>query len=120
LAADIAALGKAHWAVAEGYIPSESSFSDPVRVSHETAYATPAMRRPAFVSPCSSPIANAHILLRWLLSCYGGSCHGGAAAHAALAFQRDVPDVVQCTRLDSRRAKVSLLSTIAYAEASAR
>lgn len=35
-------------------------------------------------------------------------------------FESDVPDVVQCTRLDSRRAKVSLLSTIAYAEASAR
>ncbi len=58
-----------------------------------------------------------------------------AAAHAASALQRskdpapvprdtayssvfesDVPIVVQHTRLDSRRAEVSLLSTIAYAE----
>jgi hypothetical protein len=49
-------IGRRHWAIAEGYIPSQSSFSD-------------------------------------------------------------VPIVVQHTRLDSRRAEVSLLSTIAYAEA---
>ena len=32
-------------------------------------------------------------------------------------FESDVPIVVQHTRLDSRRAEVSLLSTIAYADA---
>ena len=32
-------------------------------------------------------------------------------------FDADVPIVVQHTRLDSRRPEVSLLSTIAYAEA---
>jgi hypothetical protein len=32
-------------------------------------------------------------------------------------FESDVPIVVQHTRLDSRRPEVSLLSTIAYAEA---
>ena len=32
-------------------------------------------------------------------------------------FESDVPIVVQHTRLDSRHAEVSLLSTIAYAEA---
>lgn len=31
-------------------------------------------------------------------------------------FDSDVPVVVQHTRLDSRRAEVSLLSTVAYAE----
>jgi hypothetical protein len=35
-------------------------------------------------------------------------------------FESDAPIVVQHTRLDSRRAEVSLLSTIAYAEASPR
>src|ERR1700726_52291 len=30
-------IGRKHWAIAEGYIPSESSFSDPALVSHETA-----------------------------------------------------------------------------------
>ena len=35
----------------------------------------------------------------------------------ASVFESDVPIIVQHTRLDSRRAEVSLLSTIAYAEA---
>ena len=35
-------------------------------------------------------------------------------------FDSDVPIVVQYTRLDSRHAEVSLLSTTAYAEAAAR
>src|SRR5690606_20560856 len=30
-------LGKTHWAIAEGYIPSESTGSDPEMTSHETA-----------------------------------------------------------------------------------
>ena len=34
----------------------------------------------------------------------------------ASAFESDVPIVVQHTRLDSRRAEVALLSTMAYAE----
>jgi hypothetical protein len=34
----------------------------------------------------------------------------------ASVFESDVPIVVQHTRLDSRRAEVSLMSTIAYAE----
>jgi hypothetical protein len=34
----------------------------------------------------------------------------------ASVFESDQPIVVQHTRLDSRRAEVSLLSTIAYAE----
>ncbi len=33
----MAAPGHKHWAIAEGYIPSQSSFSDPALVSHETA-----------------------------------------------------------------------------------
>ena len=31
-------------------------------------------------------------------------------------FESDVPIIVQHTRLDSRRAEISLLSTMAYAE----
>ncbi len=34
----------------------------------------------------------------------------------ASVFESDVPIVVQHTRLDSRRAEVALLSTVAYAE----
>jgi hypothetical protein len=39
--------------------------------------------------------------------------------HSSL-LESDVPIVVQHTRLDSRRAEVSLLSTIAYAQAASR
>jgi hypothetical protein len=35
----------------------------------------------------------------------------------ASVFESDVAIIVQHTRLDSRRAEVSLMSTIAYAEA---
>ena len=31
------AIGRRRWAIAEGYIPAESSFSDPALISHETA-----------------------------------------------------------------------------------
>jgi hypothetical protein len=34
----------------------------------------------------------------------------------ASVFRSDVPIVVQHTRLDSRRAEIALLSTVAYAE----
>ena len=35
----------------------------------------------------------------------------------ASLFESDVPIILQHTRLDSRRAEVALLSTVAYAEA---
>jgi len=31
------AIGRKHWAIAEGYIPSQSSFLDHALISHETA-----------------------------------------------------------------------------------
>jgi hypothetical protein len=34
----------------------------------------------------------------------------------ASVFESDVPIIVQHTRLDSRRAEIALLSTVAYAE----
>ena len=30
-------IGRKHWAIAEGYIPSQSSFAEPTLISHETA-----------------------------------------------------------------------------------
>jgi len=84
-------IGRKRWAIAEGYIPSQSSFSDRALISHETA--------------C---ILNA----------------GDRDAHIAITifFADRAPvgpypvTVVQHTRLDSRRAEVSLLSTIAFAQ----
>src|SRR5690606_25750050 len=34
---DMPEIGRRRWAIAEGYIPGESSFDDPALVSHETA-----------------------------------------------------------------------------------
>jgi len=44
------AIGHRRWAMAEGYIPSESSFSDPTLVSHETACILNAGDRDAHVA----------------------------------------------------------------------
>jgi len=44
------ALGRRRWAIAEGYIPSESSFSDRTLISHETACILNATDRDAHVA----------------------------------------------------------------------
>ena len=44
------ALGRTRWAIAEGYIPSESSFSDRALISHETACILNATDRDAHVA----------------------------------------------------------------------
>ena len=44
------AIGRKRWAIAEGYIPSESSFSDRALISHETACILNAADRDAHVT----------------------------------------------------------------------
>ena len=122
-------LGRKRWAIAEGYIPGQSSFTDPALMSHETACILNAgdERRNVRITIF---FADREPVGPYLVTV-------ARAAHAASALQRsrmipkpiprdtayssvfesDVPIVVQHTRLDSRRAEVSLLSTIAYAEA---
>src|SRR5262252_10047024 len=48
-AAKMTALGQKRWAIAEGYIPAQSSFSDPALISHETACILNAGDAPAHV-----------------------------------------------------------------------
>ena len=43
-------IGSRHWAIAEGYIPSQSSFSDRALISHETACILNATDRDAHVA----------------------------------------------------------------------
>jgi hypothetical protein len=120
-------LGRKRWAIAEGYIPSESSFTDPALMSHETACILNAGDR----------TANIHITLffadREPVGPYLITVGARRTLHLKFndlndpkpvprdtsyssVFESDVPIVVQHTRLDSRRAEVSLLSTTAYAE----
>jgi hypothetical protein len=121
------ALGHKRWAIAEGWIPSQSSFSDPALMSHETACILNARDRAAhvritvFYADREPVIYAVTIEPRRTLHLRFNDFNDPApiprdTAYSSV-FEADVPIVVQHTRLDSRRAEVSLLSTIAYAEA---
>lgn len=45
----MATIGQTHWGIAEDYIPSQSSFTDPALISHETACILNAGDAPAHV-----------------------------------------------------------------------
>ena len=121
-------IGRKHWAIAEGYIPSQSSFAEPALISHETAC----------ILNATDAVAHIRITIffadREPIGPYRVSVAARRTLHLrfndltdpapvprdtdyASVFESDVPIIVQHTRLDSRRAEVSLLSTIAYAEA---
>jgi hypothetical protein len=122
------AIGHTRWAIAEGYIPSQSSFADPDLASHETAC----------ILNAGNATANVRITVFFADREPGGPYFVTIAARRTLhlrfndlhdpepiprdtaystVFESDVPVVVQHTRLDLRRAEVSQLSTVAYAEA---
>jgi hypothetical protein len=122
------AIGRKRWAIAEGYIPSQSAFTDRTLVSHETACILNAGDRDAHVT-ITIFFAN-----REPVGPYRVTVAAGRTLHLrfndleephpiprdtdyASIFESDVPIIVQHTRLDSRRAELALLSTVAYAEA---
>jgi len=120
------AIGRRRWAIAEGYIPSESSFSERALISHETACILNATDRDAHVTitiffadrepagPYRLTIpARRTVHLRF--NDLNDPHPVPRDTDYASVFESDVPIVVQHTRLDSRRAEVSLLSTMAYA-----
>jgi hypothetical protein len=121
-------IGRRHWAIAEGYIPSQSSFTDPTLISHETACILNAgdkearVRITIYFADCEpigpyrvtvSPRRTLHLRFNDLTD---PAPVPRDTAYSSV-FESDVPIVVQHTRLDSRHAEVSLLSTTAYAEA---
>jgi hypothetical protein len=122
------AIGRKRWAIAEGYIPSQSSFSDRALISHETACIL------------NAGDLDAHITITIVFADrdpagpYRVTVPARRTTHLrfndlddpqpiprdtdyASVFESDVAIIVQHTRLDSRRSEVSLMSTIAYAEA---
>ena len=119
-------LGCRRWAIAEGYIPSESSFSDPALVSHETACILNATDREAHVeitiffgnrepvSPYRLTVA-ARRTMHLRFNDLDDPQQIPRDTDYPSVFESDVPIVVQHTRLDSRRAEVALLSTMAFA-----
>jgi hypothetical protein len=122
------AIGHTRWAIAEGYIPSQSSFTEPDLASHETACilnagnATANVRITVFfadrepVGPYFVTIAARRTLHLRFNDFHDPEQIPRDTAYSTV-FESNVPIVVQHTRLDSRHAEVSLLSTIAYAEA---
>jgi hypothetical protein len=121
------AIGRRRWAIAEGYIPPDSSFSDRALVSHETACILNAADRDAHVTITlffadREPAGPYHVTVgarRTLHLRFNDLDHPEPVPRGtdyASLFESDIPIIVQHTRLDSRHAEVSLLSTIAYAE----
>jgi hypothetical protein len=120
------AIGKKRWAIPEGYIPSESISTDRALISHETACIL------------NAGDDDAHVTLTVFFTNrepvnYALTVKARRTVHLRFndlkdpepvpldtdyssVFESDVPITVQHTRLDSRRAEISLLTTIAYAQ----
>jgi hypothetical protein len=120
-------IGRTRWAVAEGYIPSESSFTDRALESHETACILNAGDKDAHiditiffvdrppVGPYRVTVPPQRTLHLRFNDLYDPQPIPRGTDFASV-FRSDVPIVVQHTRLDSRHAEIALLSTVAYAE----
>jgi hypothetical protein len=120
-------IGRTHWAIAEGFIPSESSFSDPALVSHETACLLNTGDQPAEVNITlffadREPVGPYRVTVaaRRTLHLRFNDLKDPAPVPRdtpySSVFKSNIPIVVQHTRLDSRHAEIALLSTIAYGQ----
>jgi len=120
-------IGRTRWAIAEGYIPSESSFDDPALASHETACLLNAGDREARVE------ITLYFTDREPAGPYRVTVPPRRTLHLrfndlddpepvprdtdyASVIEADAPIVVQHSRLDSRKSEVALLTTMAYSE----
>jgi hypothetical protein len=123
----MADIGRTHWAIAEGYIPSESCSTDRALLSHETACILNAADRAAHVTLTiyfadrepAGPyrvVVPARRTLHLRFNDLKDPEPVPLDTDYSSVFESDVPIVVQHTRLDSRRAEISLLSTIAYSQ----
>ena len=121
----MAEIGRTVWAIAEGYIPSESVSSDRALVSHETACILNAGDRDAHVT------ITIYFADREPAGPYRVVVPARRTQHLRFndltdpqpvpldtdyssVFESDVPIVVQHTRLDSRQAASALMTTLAY------
>jgi hypothetical protein len=118
-------IGRKRWAIAEGYIPSESAFTDRALISHETACILNAADRDAhvditvFFADREPIVYHVDVPARRTLHLRFNDLKQPALVPRdtdySSVFESDVPIVVQHTRMDTRRAEISLLSTTAYA-----
>lgn len=119
------AVGRRHWAIADGYIPAQSTGEGRAFESHETAC----------VLNTTDADANLEIVLyfsdREPVGPYRLVVPARRTAHIrfndledpepvprdtdySTVLSADVPVVVQHTRLDSRQSELALLSTVAF------
>jgi hypothetical protein len=120
-------IGRKRWSIAEGYIPSQSSFSNRALISHETACILNAGDKDAQLTVTvffadREPVAyRVKVPARRTLHLRFNDLEDPAPVPRdtdfSSVFESDVPIIVQHTRLDSRHAEVSLMSTTAYADA---
>lgn len=118
-------IGKKVWAIAEGYIPAESTGPSPEFTSHETAC----------ILNTSDEDAQIELFIYFSDRDPAGPYHIQVKAKRTLhlrfndlrdpeqiplgtdyasVFKSNVPVVIQHTRLDSRQAENALITTIAY------
>jgi hypothetical protein len=120
-------MGRRRWAIAEGYIPSESCSSERALESHETACILNAGDRDAHLTLTiffadrepAGPyrlVVKARRTLHLRFNDLEDPEPIPRDTDYSSVFESDVPIIVQHTRLDSRRAEISLLSTLAFAQ----
>jgi hypothetical protein len=119
------AIGKHRWAIAEGYIPEQSTGQGRAFVSHETACILNAGDQPANISITvffadrgpAGPYrvkVDAQRTLHLRFNDLTDPEPVPRGTDYASVLESDVPVVVQHTRLDSRQAELALLSTVAF------
>ncbi|ELR70059.1 hypothetical protein C900_04119 [Fulvivirga imtechensis AK7] len=121
------AIGKKTWIIAEGYIPSYGHGPEPQFTSHETACILNTSDREAHIKitifytdkdPVGPyevtipPQRTKHLRFNELKEPEPIPKDTDYAS----VIESDIPVVIQHTRLDSRQAENSLLTTIAYSE----
>lgn len=120
-------IGRRVWAIAEGYIPAWSHGQAPEFTSHETACLLNPNSRDAHVAitvyfSSREPAGPYKITVPARRTCHLRFNNLKdpepipVATDYSSVIESDVPIVVQHTRLDSRQAENSLITTVAYAE----
>lgn len=122
----VEALGKRRWVIAEGYIPEESmAGADETRISHETACMLNAGETEAHVELTiffsdRDPVGpyrtrvGARRTHHLRFNDLDDPAPVPRGVDFACVIESDLPIVVQHTRLDSRAAEISLMTTMAY------
>ena len=121
------AIGRKSWAIAEGFIPGDSSFDDPELISHEAACLLNAGPQDASVTITifftdrdpAGPYRVTVPARRTLHLRFNDLSDPEPVPRDtpyASTIESDVPIVVEHTRLDSRKSEVALLTTLAFHE----